>query len=276
MVRYYNNCQPMKHILLSLLLALSLHTARAQLYVPGETLHYKMSYKARLFPNTEVANVIIQTTEATLDGAPALKVYGMGQTAKAFNWILPVRDAYTIYIDPATLRTKRFEADIKEGDYTRKSVFTFDYSNKRVYTRWQTRQRPVEYRTLELKQDGMDAISLYFNLRTVPDEEIVEGYERELEMVLEDTVRYLKFRYEGREVKKIKNLGRFRTLKFRCKIATSDGYAFQDGTEFEVWISDDRNKIPLYIQSPIKVGSVQAYLSSYEGLRYPLDCFVKK
>ncbi len=276
MVRYYNNCQPMKHILLSLLLALSLHTARAQLYVPGETLHYKMSYKARLFPNTEVANVIIQTTEATLDGAPALKVYGMGQTAKAFNWILPVRDAYTIYIDPATLRTKRFEADIKEGDYTRKSVFTFDYPNKRVYTRWQTRQRPVEYRTLELKQDGMDAISLYFNLRTVPDEEIVEGYERELEMVLEDTVRYLKFRYEGREVKKIKNLGRFRTLKFRCKIATSDGYAFQDGTEFEVWISDDRNKIPLYIQSPIKVGSVQAYLSSYEGLRYPLDCFVKK
>lgn len=276
MVRYYNNCQPMKHILLSLLLALSLHTARTQLYVPGETLHYKMSYKARLFPNTEVANVIIQTTEATLDGAPALKVYGMGQTAKAFNWILPVRDAYTIYIDPATLRTKRFEADIKEGDYTRKSVFTFDYPNKRVYTRWQTRQRPVEYRTLELKQDGMDAISLYFNLRTVPDEEIVEGYERELEMVLEDTVRYLKFRYEGREVKKIKNLGRFRTLKFRCKIATSDGYAFQDGTEFEVWISDDRNKIPLYIQSPIKVGSVQAYLSSYEGLRYPLDCFVKK
>ena len=49
-----------------------------------------------------------------------------------------------------------------------------------------------------------------------------------------------------------------------------------DGTEFEVWISDDRNKIPLYIKSPIKVGSVQAYLTSYEGLRYPLDSFIKK
>ena len=251
-------------------------SAKAQLYVPGETLYYRMSYRAKLFPNTEVANVIIQTTESTLDGAPALKVYGMGQTARAFNWILPVKDAYTIWIDPETLLTRRFEADLKEGDYTRKSVFTFDYNNNKVYTRWQTRQRPVEYRTLEIKQKGMDAISLYFNLRTVPDSEIVPGYERELEMVLEDTVRYLKFRYEGREVKKIKNLGRFNTLKFRCKIATSDGYAFQDGTEFEVWISDDRNKIPLYIKSPIKVGSVQAYLSSYEGLRYPLDSFIKK
>ena len=266
----------MKRLLTILALLLSCIAAQAQLYVPGETLNYKMSYRAKLFPNTEVANVIIQTTESSLDGAPALKVYGMGQTARAFNWILPVKDAYTIWVDPQTLLTRRFEADLKEGDYTRKSVFTFDYNNHKVYTRWQTRQRPVEHRTLEIKQKGMDAISLYFNLRSVPDSEIVPGYERELEMVLEDTVRYLKFRYEGREEKKIKNLGRFNTLKFRCKIATSDGYAFQDGTEFEVWISDDRNKIPLYIKSPIKVGSVQAYLASYEGLRYPLDSFIKK
>ena len=133
-----------------------------------------------------------------------------------------------------------------------------------------------QLRTMDISDNSMDAISLYFNMRTVDDKEIKEGFARDLEMVLEDTVRYLKFRYEGREVKKIKNLGKFNTLKFRCKIATSDGYAFQDGTEFEVWISDDRNKIPLYIKSPIKVGSVQAYLTSYEGLRYPLDSFIKK
>ena len=53
----------------------------------------------------------------------------------------------------------------------------------------------------------------------------------------------------------MKNLGHFNTIKFRCKIATSDGFAFKDGTEFEVWISDDRNKIPLYIKSPIKAVS---------------------
>ena len=129
---------------------------------------------------------------------------------------------------------------------------------------------------MAITEQSMDAISLYFNMRTVAEEQIKEGFARDLELVLEDTVRYLKFRYEGREEKRIKNLGRFNTLKFRCKIATSDGYAFQDGTEFEVWISDDRNKIPLYIKSPIKVGSVQAYLTSYEGLRYPLDSFIKK
>ena len=266
----------MKRLILLLILSIACTAVQAQLYVPGETLNYKMSYRAKLFPNTEVASVVMQTTETTLDGQPVYKVFGLGQTAKGFNWIFPVRDAYTIWIDPVTLRTKRFDADIQEGDYTRKSTFIFDWKNKKVHTRWQTKQRPVEFREMKITENSMDAISLYFNMRTVDDAEIKEGFARDLEMVLEDSVQYLKFRYEGREVKKIKNLGRFNTLKFRCKIASSDSYAFEDGTEFEVWISDDRNKIPLYIKSPIKVGSVQAYLTSYEGLRYPLDSFIKK
>ena len=266
----------MRRLILTLIFAIACTVVQAQLYVPGETLNYKMSYRAKLFPNTEVANVVMQTTETTLDGQPVYKVYGLGQTAKGFNWIFPVRDAYTIWIDPVTLRTKRFDADLQEGDYTRKSTFISDWHNHKVHTRWRTRQRAEQRRVMDITDKSMDAISLYFNMRTVDDAEIKEGFARDLEMVLEDTVQYLKFRYEGREVKKIKNLGRFNTLKFRCKIASSDGYAFEDGTEFEVWISDDRNKIPLYIKSPIKVGSVQAYLTSYEGLRYPLDSFIKK
>ncbi len=266
----------MKKTLLATIALLLATAAAAQLYVPGETLHYRMSYRAKLFPNTEVAKVVMQTTETTLDGLPAYKVYGYGQTSAAFRWILPVRDAYTVWIDPQTLRTRRFDSDLHEGDYTFRSTYIFDWHSLNVHTRWQRRQDSEKFKTMPISDKSMDAISLYFNMRTEDDDKIREGYERELEMVLEDTVRYLKFRYECREVKKIKNLGYFNTIKFRCKIATSDGFAFKDGTEFEVWISDDRNKIPLYIKSPIKVGSVCAYLSSYEGLRYPLESFIKK
>ena len=260
-------------ILFALLATLS---AQAQLYVPGETLNYRMSYKAKLFPNTEVAKVVMQTTEATLDGMPVYKVYGYGETAKAFSWVLPVQDAYTIWIDPETLRTKRFDSDLHEGDSPFRRTSLFDWKNVNVHTRWQSRQRPERYKTMKISDQSMDAVSLYFNLRTVKDEEIKEGFAKDLEMVLEDTVRYLRFRFDGREVKKVRGLGKFNTLRFRCKIATSPATAVRDGTEFVVWISDDRNKIPLYIESPIKVGSVCAYLSSYEGLRYPMDSFIKK
>ena len=265
-----------RFFLIATTLLLATISANAQLYVPGETLNYRMSYRAKLFPNTEVAKVTMRTTETTLDGQPAYKVHGHGETAKAFSWILPVKDTYMVWVDPKTLRTKRFEADIHEGDYTFKSAFVFDWENLKVHTRWSSRNRPEKKKTMNISPAGMDAVSLYYNLRTVPDSIIKEGFARDLEMVLEDTVRYLSFRYDGREVKKVKGLGKFNTIKFRCKIATSDGFSFTDGTEFMVWISDDRNKIPLYIESPIKVGSVCAYLSSYEGLRYPLDCFIKK
>ena len=96
-------------------------SANAQLYVPGETLNYRMSYRAKLFPNTEVAKVTMRTTETTLDGQPAYKVHGHGETAKAISWILPVKDTYMVWVDPKTLRTKRFEAYIHEGEYTFKS-----------------------------------------------------------------------------------------------------------------------------------------------------------
>ena len=106
-----------RFFLIATTLLLATISAKAQLYVPGETLNYRMSYRAKLFPNTEVAKVTMRTTETTLDGQPAYKVHGHGETAKAFSWILPVKDTYMVWVDPTTLRTKRFEADIHEGDY---------------------------------------------------------------------------------------------------------------------------------------------------------------
>lgn len=94
-------------------------------------------------------------------------------------------------------------------------------------------------------------------------------------MLLEDTIRHLRYRFLGRETKKIRSMGTFRTLKFACQIGTSEGYSFTDGTEFTIWISDDKNLIPLYIESPVRIGSVQAYISGYHGLKYPLSSKIK-
>ena len=94
-------------------------------------------------------------------------------------------------------------------------------------------------------------------------------------MVLQDTIRDLQYRYLGREQKKIRNMGRFATLKFECQLGTTEGFSFTDGTVFTIWISDDRNKIPLWIESPVRVGSINAYISGYRGLKYPMESLMK-
>lgn len=266
----------MKRWILTAMMLVATQVLFAQMYNAGEVLNFRMSYKAKLIPNIEVASVTIQTKDTVLDGKPVYKVYGHGETENMYNMILPVDDTYYVWADKKSKKTIRFDSNLHEGSYTFWSTYIFDHSKGKVHTRWQSRQRPIKEMTLDIGREGMDPVSLYFSLRDIDPATVKDGWTKELEMVLEDTVRYLNLRYEGREIRKIKRLGKFRTLKFRCNIATSSGFAFNDGTEFELWISDDKNKVPIYIKSPIRVGSVCAYLSSYEGLPYPLDSRVDR
>ncbi len=266
--------RPMKLLpsLLCLLLALP---AAAQLYQPGEVLSYRVSYKAKMFPNTEVATVQISTATEELDGETYYRVEGYGRTLPTYRWFFPIDDRYIVWADTLTLRTRFFESDVHEGEYTFTSRYRYDWPAMRVHTRWQKRKNPENRKTMALTPGSMDPVSLYFNMRTLDPADFREGESRVLEMLLQDTVRYLKYRFMGREEKKIRTMGRFRTLKFMCQIGTSDGYSFTDGSEFTLWISDDQNKIPLYIESPIRVGSIQAYITAYKGLKYPLASKIK-
>ena len=42
-----------------------------------------------------------------------------------------------------------------------------------------------------------------------------------------------------------------------------------------VWVTDDDNRIPVYIEAKILVGTVKAYLKETKGLRNPVTSIVK-
>ena len=44
----------------------------------------------------------------------------------------------------------------------------------------------------------------------------------------------------------------------------------------KIWVSDDANKLPLLIESPLKIGSAKAVLKSYKGLRHKLSSKLQK
>lgn len=265
----------MKRLLYTLFLLAAALPLRAQLYHPGEELRYMVSYRAKMFPNTEVGSVEVKTTAEERDGRPGYKVTGTGRTLPTYRWFFNLEDVYRIWTDSATLRPVRFESDIREGEYTFRSHYDYDWDSLRIATWWQSRQRPPREKEFDLTPQSMDPVALYFALRAVPAEDFREGEPATLEMVLQDTVRKLHYRFLGREEKKIRNMGRFRTLKFDCQLGTSEGFSFTDGSVFTLWISDDENKIPLYIESPVKVGSIQAYISGYKGLKYPMRSKLK-
>lgn len=266
----------MKRLFVLILASLLARPAAAQLYHPGEVLDYRVSYRAKMFPNTEVGSVRVATTEERgADGQVRYKVEGVGRTLPTYRWFFNMEDRYTVRVDTATLRPVRFDCDLHEGDYTFWSSYDYDWDRAEVRTRWQSRKRAQREKTMPLTAASMDAVSLFFSLRSASAEEFRAGEPAVLEMVLQDTIRRLQYRYIGREIKKIRNMGKFRTLKFDCQLGTTEGFSFTDGTVFTIWISDDRNKIPLYIESPVRVGSINAYISGYKGLKYPLESKIR-
>ena len=226
-------------------------------------------------PNTEVGTVEVKTSEDTADGKSYYKVEGAGRTLPTYRWFFNLEDVYTVWIDTASLRPVRFESDIREGDYTFQSYYTYIWPDSTIHTRWRSRKNPFSEKQMALTAESMDPIALFFNLRSAQAENFRVGEPATLQMVLQDTIRHLHYRYLGRENKKIRNMGRFRTLKFECQLGTTEGYSFTDGTIFTIWISDDDNKIPLYIESPVKIGSINAYISGYKGLKYPVSSLMK-
>ena len=63
-------------------------------------------------------------------------------------------------------------------------------------------------------------------------------------------------------------IGTFNCLKFSPMMAT--GEVFDDPYPLSVWITDDKNHIPVLLESKIIVGSVKIELIKYSGLANPL------
>ena len=254
-----------------LLLMLGVADSSAQVFQDGEVLYYRAAYRAKLWPNTEAGEVTVSTKSDMLDGKDVYRVTGNGRTLPFFRWFFDMNDTYDIWVDKESLRTQRFESDLKEDKYTFRSNYVYDWNAMKVHTWSQKRQNTPREKTMTLTAESMDAVSLYFNLRSVDLESFREGEHRHLDMVLEDTIRHLRYRYIKREELKVPKLGKFDTMKFACTIGSSEEFSFTDGTEFFIWITNDENKIPVMLASPVRVGEIRAYLRRYEGLKYPLN-----
>ena len=53
------------------------------------------------------------------------------------------------------------------------------------------------------------------------------------------------------------------------------GTIFRGNEDVLVWVTDDANKIPVYIEAKIILGSVKAYLLEAKGLKNPMKALIK-
>lgn len=241
----------------------------------GERLTYAVAYKAAII-NAEVADITLSTVQEHYAGQKCYKVSGYGKTRSFYSIFFTLEDLYTSWLSVETLMPVRATSHLREGGYHYRSAIDFDYRSRLARTEGHRIKENKTHRfKLNLTPCSYDALSLFYNLRSADLSQLVVGNSRQsLSLVLEDTVRTIQLRFLGRDVYHLTGVGKFRTLKFACQFATSTDDSFKDGTEFFLWLSDDQNRIPIYLESPIRVGKVYAKLTHWANLKYPFSSFV--
>ncbi|MCD8186459.1 MAG: DUF3108 domain-containing protein [Rikenellaceae bacterium] len=237
----------------------------------GEVLTYSVSYKVGLL-EPDLATVTFKTTNSKVDGAPAYKINAVAEVDRKWKYFFDMRDDYSAWLDKETLRPLYYKGDIKEGSYRAKAEYIYDWDRMSVNTTFvNLKHNNPKSSDMPLSSRSFDGIAMFFNMRNEINFNMRPGFTAYLDVVMNNKIKRLQYKFIGFEERSLSDLGKYRTMKFSCQLSNSeDRNAFPDGSEFYVWFSDDDNRIPLYLETPIRVGSVKCYLSSYQGLKYPL------
>ena len=232
----------------------------------GETITYKLYYNWN-FVWLAAGEVTFRVREK--DDQYHLSAYG--STYKSYEWFYKVRDKYDTYVDKSTLLPVISIRDVQEGKYRLYDKVTFDQGGAKAYSLRGKSKETAELVEYKIDNCMHDILSIIYYTRNIEFEDHQPGTKIPVKIFMDKEVWPLKVEYRGKEENvKVKGLGRFNTIKFSPEVIS--GYVFgEDSDPMNVWASDDKNKIPLIIESPVSVGSVKAILKEYNGLRYDLS-----
>jgi hypothetical protein len=224
----------------------------------NEVLVYNVFYSViGLYVNAGTAT--FTTRLEHLNNKPVYHIIGAGNSNSSYDWIFKVRDRYETYFDTTYLLPIKFIRNVDEGGYKKHEDVTFNRQNNTAAT------TSGVFKVPNCVQDVLSSIyyarNIDFNRYKIDDK-------IPFSMFLDNQVYNLYIRYLGKETVKTR-YGKFHAIKFKPLLVK--GTIFEGGEKMTVWVSDDRNHIPLRIESPIAVGSIKVDMMQYRNLRYPLS-----
>lgn len=258
-----------KSVLLVLLISLAARLSagddfcsiRNNSFNTGENISLIVFYNALgLYVNAGTANFTVTTEK--LNNKPVYHIIGTGITNSKYDWIFKVRDRYETYIDTTSLQPYKFIRNVDEGGYKKYENITFNHTASTALS------TQGVYKVPNCIQDVVS--SMYYS-RNIDFNKYKPGDKIPFTIFLDNEVYNMYIRYQGKEIVKTR-YGKFRAIVFKPLLVK--GTLFEGGEKMTVYVSDDANKVPLRIESPLLVGSVKVDLMSYQNLRYPLTSLI--
>ncbi|MBI2428848.1 MAG: DUF3108 domain-containing protein [Ignavibacteriales bacterium] len=199
----------------------------------------------------------------TVLGATTYKVSFTVRSTPTFDLFFEVRDRYETYIDTATTVPWKFEQHIKEGKFKRDYVAVFDHRNNKALT---------DEGEFAIPADVHDIMSAFYYARTIDYSKFKIGQRVHLQNFFKGKTNPLDVKYLGKQKVEV-DAGTFNCIIVEPMV--KEGGLFKSEGRILIWLSDDENKIPVKVSTKVVIGSIDAELKEYSGLRNEMKAKIK-
>ena len=243
---------------LLLLCTVVLVSAQERAYGDGEWFKFRIHYGL-----LTAGYASLQVDNANLNGKKVFHVKGEGETVGISKFFFKVEDDHQSYIDREKAIPYRFIRKIDEGGHTKDVQIDFDHgSNKAIIFN----KKHDTKEELSFPKETQDMVSSFYYLRNrLNTENIKDGETIDMDMMFDKENYKFRLKFLGREILKTK-FGNVPCLIFRPYVQS--GRVFQANESLTVWVSDDKNKMPILVKAELTVGSLKATLTEYKGLQH--------
>jgi hypothetical protein len=231
------------------------HVNKDKSYRDGENLLYVVKFGPIVGGN---ATLVLK--QEYFNNKLVFHARGEAKTVGLAEKLYSVKDIFESFFDQHTVLPYKSIRDVKEGNYRKHEEAIFNQAGNTVYcTRKDT--------TVNVPKNTLDMMSLLYYIRSIDLYEMKNGDVLRTITFFDEELFPFDIRFKGTEVIKTK-YGKIRCYRFDPVV--EPGRMFKSEDDMTIWISADRNLIPIKVKFNLVVGSLHMELSEYSNLKYPL------
>lgn len=201
----------------------------------------------------------VRTTLEAVQYSDRLAYHGrlVARSTGITDKIYKVKDVYDCIFDPDTLLPLKSIRDIREGRYAKFNEVWYDHRKNEVNSFLSGRK--------DVPPGIMDMVTTFFYIRNVRYDTLQEGEIIKINTFFDDELFPFDMKYSGRESIKTR-MGTFDCIKLIPFV--EPGRIFNSEDDMTIWLSNDRNRVPIRVRFDLIVGSLKCDLIEFSGLKH--------
>ena len=258
-------------ILLVLFLSISLVYAKEAPFIEGEVLNYDIHFKWGLvMMKAGAANYTVK--KGSFENNTTYKTSLDFKTTTFFDGIFKIRDTLVSHIDAYDLKPLYNIRKINEGK-TRFWEETFVKTHSPDFTKVRVKRQNdagIKFDTTMVANNaGYDMLSVFTFARTLDYSQLTQDQTMHISSFVGRDKVNITVHFKGQAI-----VEKSESVKYKAYLLAIDigDDAFKESkTAMEIWVSDDKNHIPLKIKAKLRIGAAEVNLAAWKNLKYPLS-----